>query len=75
MDTAVSYTAKLLDGPLEGRTFSTELTESGEPKSQLSIPVEVGKHLRYSFAGGIEYDEPSGKPSAVDYRYAGADFD
>ncbi|KQV06110.1 hypothetical protein [Leifsonia sp. Root112D2] len=80
MDTSTaSYTAKLTDGPLEGKTIRTEFLDSGDPRPRIEIPAEGGgKRYLYARAGGVEYaseDSRSDRPSAVDYRYLEALFD
>lgn len=37
-----TYTAKLTDGPLEGKTITTEFLESGDPRPRLEIPADTG---------------------------------
>ncbi|MCX7520928.1 hypothetical protein OSC27_01410 [Microbacterium sp. STN6] len=80
MDTSVgSYTAKLTDGPLEGKTIRIDFLDSGDPQPRLEIPVEsTGKRYLYLRAAGVEYaseDTDSRRPSAVDYRYLETLFD
>lgn len=80
MDTSLgTYTAKLTDGPLEGKTIRKEFLESGDPQPRIEIPAESGgKRYLYTRAPGVEYssdDSASDKPSAVDYRYLQAVFD
>jgi len=74
-----AYTAKLTDGPLEGKTIRTDFSESGDPRPQLEIPADGGeKRYVYSRSGGVEFASDSGdsdRPSAVDYRYIEAVFD
>lgn len=70
-----TYTAKLTDGPLEGKTLATPFLESGEPQPRLQIPVDSGsKHYLYARAAGLEFDGGE-QPSAVDYRYLETTFD
>ena len=67
-----SYTAKLTDGPLEGRTVRTEFTQAGEPLAQLEIPAGTTKRYVYLRGSGVEYNgegDNARLPSAVDYRY------
>jgi hypothetical protein len=67
-----SYTAKLTDGPLEGRTVRTAFTESGEPLAHLEIPVGSTKHYLYMRGSGVEFNGEGANaalPSAVDYRF------
>jgi hypothetical protein len=81
MDTSTAtYTAKLTDGPLEGKTITTEFLESGDPRPRIEIPAEAGSGKRYLYAraAGVEFaseDSGSDRPSAVDYRYLEALFD
>ena len=74
-----AYTAKLTDGPLEGKTVTTEFLDSGDPRPRLEIPAAGGeKRYVYSRSGGVEYASESGdeqRPSAVDYRFIEAVFD
>ena len=73
MDTtqARGYTAKLIDGPLEGKTISTAFLESGDPQPLIEIPAEAGdKRFSYARAGGLEFGGDAGeRPTAVEYRY------
>lgn len=70
------YTAKLIDGPLEGKTISTSFLESGDPQPLLDIPAEAGgKHFSYARAAGLEFaGESSELPTAVEYRYRETTF-
>ncbi|QTX05413.1 hypothetical protein [Agromyces archimandritae] len=69
MGTALgTYTAKLSDGPLEGRTISTAFLESGDPRPRLEIPG-AGKRYIYSRGAGLEYEDSGDRPSAVEYRF------
>ncbi|GAB3384591.1 hypothetical protein GCM10027568_00540 [Humibacter soli] len=74
-----AYTAKLTDGPLEGKTVTTDFLDSGEPQPRLEIPAGGGqKRYVYTRSGGLEYASDSGasdRPSAVDYRFIEAVFD
>jgi hypothetical protein len=72
-----TYTAKLTDGPLEGKTVTIEFLESGDPKARIEIPAAKGKRYLYARGAGLEFDstEHPDKPSAVDYRYLQALFD
>ena len=48
-----TYTAKLTDGPLEGKTITAEFLESGDPRPRLEIKAESGgKHYLYTRGGG-----------------------
>ncbi len=66
-----SYTAKLIDGPLEGKTISTAFLESGDPKPLIEIPADGGaKRFSYTRTAGVEYaGESDQRPTAVEYRY------
>ncbi|QDZ16357.1 hypothetical protein [Humibacter ginsenosidimutans] len=68
-----AYTAKLTDGPLEGKTIATDFLDSGEPQARLEISAPGGgKSYVYTRSGGVEYASESGdstRPTAVDYRY------
>jgi len=46
MDTssASSYTAKLIDGPLEGKTVATAFLDTGDPRPRLELGTDQGKH-------------------------------
>lgn len=65
-----SYTAKLTDGPLEGKTISVGFLPSGDAKPSIEVPVDEGKAYLYTRSGNEEFDsEDSDQPSAVGYRY------
>lgn len=69
-----SYTVKLTDGPLEGKTIAAQLTDEGSPTPTVDVASgTVGKVYRYARTTGQEYDD-SGAPSAVDYRFLEAVF-
>ena len=74
-----TYTAKLTDGPLEGKTITEEFLESGDPRPRIEIRAGSGsKTYLYTRGGGIEFasdDAREGRPSAVEYRYLEAVFD
>jgi hypothetical protein len=74
-----TYTAKLTDGPLEGKTITTEFLDSGDPRPRIEITADAhGKRYLYTRGGGVEFaseDTASDRPSAVDYRYLEAVFD
>lgn len=72
MSTTESYTAKLTDGPLEGKTISTDFLETGEPRPSIEIPSD-GKKYVYARAAGQEF-ETSERPSAINYRYLTTSF-
>ncbi|MGO4536575.1 hypothetical protein [Leifsonia sp. 2MCAF36] len=75
MATTMMYTAKLIDGPLEGKTISTGFLDSGDARVRLEIPASAGsKHYLYVRASGAEREYGSddgrgGRPTAVSYRY------
>jgi hypothetical protein len=73
-----TYTAKLIDGPLEGITVTTEFLDSGVPRPRLEIPAGSGtKRYLYVRSSGIEFssdDALDERPSAVEYRYLEALF-
>ena len=78
MDTTTSgsYTAKLIDGPLEGKTVSTAFLESGDPRPRLELGAERGKHYVYSRAAGLEFSaDDDDRPTAVEYRFVETVFD
>lgn len=76
-----TYTAKLIDGPLEGKTISTSFLDSGEPRPRLELRASTGgKHYLYvrGSAAETEYasdDATAALPSAVAYRYVETVFD
>ena len=74
-----TYTAKLVDGPLEGKTIRTEFGGGGEPQARITIPTDSPtKHYLYIRGGGIEFGEGSEatrRPSAVEYRFVQAVFE
>lgn len=71
-----SYTAKLIDGPLEGKTVATAFLESGDPRPRLELNAEAGKRYIYARAAGLEFDSPGDdRPSAVSYRFIETVFD
>ncbi len=67
---------KLIDGPLEGKTLAAAFLANGEPQGRITIPAN-GRGTRYIYRRDqtSEFAEGTGIPSAVDYRYLGADFD
>ncbi|WP_286308721.1 hypothetical protein [Agromyces mangrovi Wang et al. 2018] len=75
--TAGTYTAKLTDGPLEGKTITVSFLDSGDPNPRLEIPAESGgKHYVYSRGSGVEFDaEHANRPSSVSYRFIETVFD
>lgn len=70
-----SYSAKFIDGPLEGKTMRIDFLESGDPQPRLEVAADSDdqstKRFVYTRGSGLEYEEgqPGGRPSAVDYRY------
>jgi hypothetical protein len=71
-----TYTAKLTDGPLEGKTITTQFLDSGDPQPRIEIPAESGKRYLYARGSGLEFEgEGSERPTAVDYRYLEALFE
>ncbi|SEI07688.1 hypothetical protein SAMN04515692_11338 [Leifsonia sp. CL147] len=81
MATTTTYTAKLIDGPLEGKTVSTDFLDSGDARPRLKIAASAGsKHYLYVLASGaeVEYASEDGRgelPTAVSYRYLETVFD
>jgi hypothetical protein len=73
MSTTEGYTAKLTDGPLEGKTISAHFLESGDPRPSIEIPAGEKTYV-YARAAGQEF-ESSNRPSAIDYRYLTTSFD
>jgi len=72
-----TYTAKLTDGPLEGRTIATDFLEGGDPQPRIQVPAG-SKYYLYVRAPGLEFaddaDEAAAegrtpRPTAVAYRY------
>ena len=73
--TTRTYTAKLTDGPLEGKTLSADFLDSGDPRPTVDIPAQ-GKTYVYARSSGQEFElEGSDRPSAVNYRYLTTNFD
>ncbi|GAA4166071.1 hypothetical protein GCM10022286_30120 [Gryllotalpicola daejeonensis] len=72
-----TYTAKLLDGPLEGRTVAAKFLDNGTPQGRIVLPAnDRGKKYVYRRNGDIsEFADGTGAPGAVDYAYFGAEFD
>ena len=78
MDTssASSYTAKLIDGPLEGKTVATAFLETGDPRPRLELNAEGGKRYVYTRGAGLEFGaENDDRPTAVEYRFIETVFD
>lgn len=71
-----SYTAKLVDGPLEGKTVSAAFLDDGAPQARIVLRAnDRGKSYVYRRNGEIsEFAEGTGAPGAVDYHYLGAEF-
>jgi len=69
--TTATYTAKLTDGPLEGKTITTAFLESGDPQPRIEIRADSGKRYLYARGAGLEFEGSGspGRPSAVEYRY------
>jgi len=75
-----TYTAKLTDGPLEGKTITTAFLDTGDPQPRIEIPVEAGKRYLYTRGAGLEYAESAAqtgtlRPTAVEYRFLEAAFE
>ena len=74
--TTTTYTAKLTDGPLEGKTMSADFSEAGEPRPTVEIAAQGGKTYVYARTAGQEFEsEDSDRPSAVNYRFLTTNFD
>ncbi|KGJ72577.1 hypothetical protein GY21_14410 [Cryobacterium roopkundense] len=71
-----TYTAKLTDGPLEGKTVTTAFLDTGDPQPRIEIPAESGKSYLYTRGAGLEYEgsETPVRPTAVEYRFSEAVF-
>jgi hypothetical protein len=69
--TTATYTAKLTDGPLQGKTITTTFLESGDPQPRIEIPSDSGKRYLYARGSGMEFESSDfpGRPTAVEYRY------
>jgi hypothetical protein len=74
--TTGTYTAKLTDGPLQGKTITTEYLTSGDPRPRIEISGEAGKRYLYARGAGLEFEGEDGaaRPTAVDYRFLEALF-
>lgn len=69
------YTAKLMDGPLEGKTITVDFLPSGEVQPTVTVPVDPGKSYLYARTDDMEFDtEDSDRPSAVGYRYRTTEY-
>jgi hypothetical protein len=78
MDTssASSYTAKLVDGPLEGKTVATAFLETGDPRPRLELSADKGKRYIYTRGAGLEFSaDDDDRPTAVEYRFVETVFD
>jgi hypothetical protein len=77
MDTSTSsYTAKLIDGPLEGKTVSTAFLDSGDPRPRLELNADKGKRYIYTRGAGLEFSaDDDDRPTAVEYRFIETVFD
>jgi hypothetical protein len=65
MDTSIgTYTAKLTDGPLEGKTIRKEFLASGDPQPRIEIPVESGRK-RYLYTRVAAWSSPPTIPAAT----------
>lgn len=74
--TTGNYTAKLTDGPLEGKTLAADFLDSGDPRPTVEIAAQGGKTYVYARTAGQEFDaEDSDRPSAVNYRYLTTNFE
>ena len=76
-----TYTAKLTDGPLEGKTIALSFLDSGDPRPRIEIPATpAGKRYLYvrTAVSETEYapdDSHSDRPTAIGYRYLETVFD
>jgi hypothetical protein len=80
MATTTTYTAKLIDGPLEGKTIATDFLGSGDVRARLELTAPAGgKHYLYVRSGSeAEYASDDGtgeRPTAIPYRYLETVFD
>jgi hypothetical protein len=77
MDTSTSsYTAKLIDGPLEGKTVSTAFLDTGDPRPRLELNADKGKRYIYTRGAGLEFSaDDDDRPTAVEYRFVETVFD
>jgi len=69
--TTATYTAKLTDGPLQGKTITATFLDNGDPQPRIEIPSDSGKRYLYERGAGLEFQgsESPGRPTAVAYRY------
>ncbi|AGW42327.1 hypothetical protein O159_23660 [Leifsonia xyli subsp. cynodontis DSM 46306] len=76
-----TYTAKLIDGPLEGKTIATAFLDEDGLRPRLELPsTTAGKRFVYIRAAGAEVefapgDDRAPLPSAAAYRYLETVFD
>lgn len=76
ISSATSYTAKLIDGPLEGKTVATGFLESGDPRPRLELNADKGKRYIYTRGSGLEFSaDDDDRPTAVEYRFVETVFD
>ncbi len=78
MDTSStgSYTAKLIDGPLEGKTVATAFLDTGDPRPRLELNADKGKRYIYTRGAGLEFSaDDDDRPTAVEYRFIETVFD
>ena len=74
--TASSYTAKLIDGPLEGKTVATAFLDTGDPRPRLELKADKGKRYVYTRGAGLEFSaDDDDRPTAVEYRFVETVFD
>ena len=70
------HTAKLIDGPLEGKTVATAFLETGDPRPRLELNADAGKRYIYARGAGLEFGaENDDRPTAVEYRFIETVFD
>ncbi|AAT88408.1 hypothetical protein ATY41_10820 [Leifsonia xyli subsp. xyli] len=76
-----TYTAKLLDGPLEGKTIAMTFLDEDGLRPRLELPsTTAGKRFVYVRAASAEVEFAPGDartplPSAAAYRYVETVFD
>jgi hypothetical protein len=81
MATTTTYTAKLIDGPLEGKTVATGFLDTGDARPRLELAALAGtKHYLYVRAAVAEAEFASDdgrgeRPTAISYRYLETVFD
>jgi hypothetical protein len=59
-----TISAKLSDGPLEGRSIEVEVVE-GRPPKTIDVPAEDGSMCRYCLAGWVQ----SGRSAEYTFLY------